>query len=74
MDWTNCPIVEAKHDVQRGRPVVKGTRMPVDDIVDNWEAGLGADDIADFFELHVGDVTAILTYASSRTHAPSDIR
>ncbi len=73
MDWSNCTIVETKHDVQRGRPVLKGTRMPVDDIVDNWEAGIDAPDIAEFFELRLGDVTAILKYASSHAHAQSSV-
>ncbi len=63
MDWSDCPIVETKLDIQRGRPVLKGTRMPVQDIVNNWEAGIDAPDIAEFFELRVGDVTDVLAYA-----------
>lgn len=39
MDWSDCPLVEVKPGVQRGRPVLKGTRMPADDIGENWEAG-----------------------------------
>jgi uncharacterized protein (DUF433 family) len=58
MDWSDCPLVEVKPGVQRGRPVLKGTRMPADDIVDNWEAGLDAPEIASDFRLPLDDVRA----------------
>jgi uncharacterized protein (DUF433 family) len=67
MDWSACPLVEVKPDVQRGRPVLKGTRMPVDDIVQNWEAGVDEPDIAANFHLPLTQVKAILSYVAERT-------
>lgn len=64
MDWSDCPLVEIKPDVQRGRPVLKGTRMPVDDIVNNWEAGVDEPEIASNFRLPIDQVKAILSYAA----------
>src|ERR1700733_13447461 len=51
--------------VQRSRPVLKGTRMPADDIVENWEAGVDEPDIATNFRLSIEQVKAILAYAAT---------
>lgn len=69
MDWSKCPLVETKPDVQRGRPVIKGTRMPAEDIVENWEDGVGEFEIAQNFGLPVEQVKAILLYAASHQDA-----
>ena len=74
MDWSDCPIVEVKPGVQRGRPVLKGTRMPADDIVENWEAGVDEPDIAANFRLPVTQVRAILSYAAAHQDAPHLVR
>jgi uncharacterized protein (DUF433 family) len=70
MDWSDCPLVEVKHGVQRGRPVLKGTRMPADDIIENWEAGVDEFDIASNFGLPLAQVKSILSYAADHRHAP----
>ena len=74
MDWSDCPLVEVKPGVQRGRPVQKGTRMPVDNIVENWEAGVDEPEIAANFRLPVEQVKAILLWAAERQDAPRLVR
>ena len=74
MDWSDCPLVEVKGGVQRGRPVLKGTRMPADDIVDNWEAGLDESEIASNFRLPLSQVKAILSYAAAHQDAARPVR
>jgi len=74
MDWSDCPFVEVKLGVQRGRPVLKGTRMPADDIVENWEAGVDEADIAANFQLPIAQVKAILSYAASHQDASRPVR
>ena len=74
MDWSDCPLVEVKLGVQRGRPVLKGTRMPVDDIVDNWEAGISDTEIAEAFRIPIAQVKAVLTYAEIHRDAPRTVR
>jgi uncharacterized protein (DUF433 family) len=66
IDWSECPLVEVKPGVQNGAPVLLGTRMPVDAIVDNFEYGLSVAEIAEQFEIPRDSIEAILTYASSR--------
>lgn len=70
MNWSGCPLVEANPTVQGGRPVLKGTRMPADDLVANWEAGLDESEIAANFQLPVDQVKAILAYAAEHEGAP----
>ena len=74
MDWSGCPLVEAMPGVQRGRPVLKGTRMPADDIVENWEAGVDEPDIAADFRLPITQVKAILSWAAEHHNAPYLVR
>jgi uncharacterized protein (DUF433 family) len=66
--------VEIKPSVQHGRPVLKGTRMPADDIVENWEAGLDEHQIAANFGLPVDQVKAILVYAATQQDAAHSLR
>ena len=65
VDWSDCALVEVKAGVQGGAPVLRGTRMPVDAIVDNFDCGLGEAEIAEQFELAPECVSAVLTYAKS---------
>ncbi|HZQ51269.1 MAG TPA: DUF433 domain-containing protein [Bryobacteraceae bacterium] len=74
LDWSGCPLVEVRPEVQHGRPVLKGTRMPADDIVENWEAGIDEFEIAANFRLPVEQVKAILSYAANRQDAPHSVR
>jgi uncharacterized protein (DUF433 family) len=65
VDWSECPLVEVKPEVQSGVPVLRGTRMPVRAIVDNYDHGLSAEEIAEQFELALDRIEAILAYAKS---------
>jgi uncharacterized protein (DUF433 family) len=59
-------LVESNPRVMSGAPVLRGTRMPVSAIVDNFDYGLSIAEIAEQFELTGDQVQAILTYAKSR--------
>ena len=65
IDWSNCPLVEVKLGVHSGAPVLVGTRMPADAIVDNFEYGVSVGEIAEQFEISPKQIEAILTYAKS---------
>lgn len=71
IDWSECPLVEVKPGVQSGTPVLRGTRMPVDAIVNNFDYGLSAAEIANQFEIPSEQVEAILTFAKSHRVAHS---
>lgn len=65
IDWSDCTLVEAKPGVLSGAPVLRGTRMPVEAIVDNFDYGVSVAEIAEQFEIPQKSVEAILTYAKS---------
>ena len=65
IDWSECPFVESKPEVQSGAPVLRGTRMPVAAIVDNFDYGVSIAEIAEQFEVPADRVEAILAYAKS---------
>jgi uncharacterized protein (DUF433 family) len=64
-DWSDCQLVEIKPGVQSGAPVLRGTRMPVNAIVDNFDYGVSVAEISEQFELSQDCVQAIVTYAKS---------
>ena len=65
VDWSQCPLVEVNPKVQSGAPVLRGTRMPVSAIVDNFDYGVSVAEISEQFEVPQDRVQAILTYAAS---------
>ena len=66
IDWADCPLVETRPGVQSGVPVLRGTRMPVSAIVDNFDYGVSVAEIAEQFEIPPERVEAIVAYAESR--------
>jgi uncharacterized protein (DUF433 family) len=66
IDWSQCPLVEVNPHVQGGAPVLRGTRMPANAIVDNFDYGVSVAEISEQFEVPQDRVEAILTYAKSR--------
>ncbi len=62
VDWTLCSIVEMVPGRLSGAPVVKNTRLPVDAILTNYDAGLEPEEVAATFDLAVADVRTILAF------------
>ena len=65
IDWSQCTLVEVNPNVQSGAPVLRGTRMPVTAIVDNFDYGVGIAEISEQFQIPEDRVQAVLTYAKS---------
>lgn len=62
-DWDDCSLVEINPRKVSGAPILRGTRMPADSILENYRDGLSAEEIADVFELPLGSVRELLAYA-----------
>jgi uncharacterized protein (DUF433 family) len=45
MEWTECPEVEMVPGKMAGRPVIKGTRVQPEVIVENFEGGSDIEEI-----------------------------
>ncbi len=68
-DWTECPLVEVIPGKVSGVPLVKGTRMPADGIVSNFQTGSPVEEIAENFDISQDSIRALLSYAAQRNPA-----
>jgi len=63
MDWSNCELVEINPHKLSGVPILKGTRVQADAIVENYESGSDVEEIAENFALPEIVVHQLLTFA-----------
>ncbi|HEU5415662.1 MAG TPA: DUF433 domain-containing protein [Candidatus Angelobacter sp.] len=66
LDWSKCPLVEIDPSRVSGRPVLKGTRMPVEDIIANYEYGVSISEISVQFQIPEDAVRELLKYVERR--------
>ena len=66
VDWSDCPIVEVVPGKVSGVPILKGTRVQADSIVENYESGSPVEEIAYSFDLEPEDIRVVLAYAARR--------
>ena len=66
LDWSRCPLVEVDPLRVGGRPVLKGTRMPVEDIIANYEYGVSVSEISEQFQISAETITELLSYVERR--------
>jgi uncharacterized protein (DUF433 family) len=71
VDWSRCPLVEVNPRVQSGAPVLRGTRVPANAIIDNFDFGLSETEISEQFQVPLDRIQAILAYAKSHRIAHS---
>ncbi|HET6840655.1 MAG TPA: DUF433 domain-containing protein [Candidatus Angelobacter sp.] len=63
IDWSDCAQVETDPQRVSGRPTIRNTRMPVDDIVANYEYGVSVEEIAEQFGIAAETIRHVLSYA-----------
>lgn len=59
-----APGVVVDPKIRFGKPVIRGTRVPVDVIVGKVAGGMTIDEVADEYDLKRNDVFAALRYAA----------
>lgn len=64
LDWAQCPAVESIPGKVSGAWVMKDTRMPVQTIFENLEAGLSVKEITEVFDVTEQEVKAVLHFAT----------
>jgi uncharacterized protein (DUF433 family) len=64
-DWSGCDEVEQVEGKVSGVPILKHARMQADLVLDNYQAGLSADEIADVYRLDPRQVKAVIDYTLS---------
>ena len=63
LDWSKCAAVESVPGRVGGAWVFKGTRMPVQTVFLNLEAGMSPKEIADEFDVTLDQIRAVLHFA-----------
>ena len=64
LDWSQCPAVESVPGRVSGAWVFKGTRMPVQTVFLNLEAGMSPQEITEEFDVSLDQIQAVLHFAS----------
>jgi len=64
LDWSQCPAVESIPGKVSGAWVFRGTRMPVQTVFENLEAGMSLREIAEVFDVTPEEVRAVLHFAA----------
>ncbi len=64
LDWSQCPEVESIPGKVSGAWVLKGTRMPVQTIFANIQAGMSVKEITEVFDVSEQEVKAVLAFAT----------
>ena len=70
LDWARCPAVESIPGKVSGAWVFKGTRMPVQTVFLNLEAGMSPREITEVFDVTPEEVRAVLHFASQSLIKP----
>lgn len=61
-----APRIVVDEAVRFGRPVIQGTRVPIDALVGKVASGMTVDQVADEYGVEREDVLAALSYAARR--------
>jgi uncharacterized protein (DUF433 family) len=70
LDWSQCPAVESVPGKVSGAWVFRGTRMPVQTVFENLEAGMSVREITEVFDVTPEEVRAVLQFASESLEKP----
>ena len=71
IDWSHCPDVERTPDKVSGRWLLRGTRVPVDDILLNARDLTPEQIVIDVYEgLDIEIVRRVIAYGRERANAP----
>ena len=63
LDWSQCPAVESVPGKVSGAWVLKGTRMPVQTVFANLEAGMSVQEITEVFDgVKLEEIKAVLKF------------
>jgi len=71
INWTNCDLVERIAGKQGGVPLIKGTRIPAQQIVDEYELGSPVEEIAENYTSITRDqIETLVAYAHMHKAQP----
>ena len=67
IDWSGCELIERIPSKVSGRPIVRGTRILPDAIVNSYDMGESRDDLCEGFpSLSVDQIERLIEFAHAR--------
>ena len=66
IDWTDCSLVERVPGKVSGVPILKGTRVQADSILENYEGGAPIEEISDNFDIPEDTIRELLLFAANQ--------
>ena len=66
VDWRECSLVEVNPLKLSGVPILIGTRLQADPVVENYVGGSPIEEISDNFEIPEALIREVLIYASKQ--------
>ncbi len=69
-NWSDCDLIERVPGKMNGEPVIKGTRVMAQTLVDNFEGGSPVDEIAGNYPHVPADVIRKVIAFHQRKHQP----
>jgi uncharacterized protein (DUF433 family) len=71
IDWTTCELIEQIPGKVSGRPIVRGTRILPDAIVDSYDLGESIDELHEGFPaLSVEQIKRLIEFAHAQRGQP----
>ena len=71
LDWTACELIEVVPGKVSGRPIVRGTRILPDAIVDSYDLGETIDELCEGFPaLSVSEIRRLIEFAHAQRGQP----
>jgi uncharacterized protein (DUF433 family) len=69
MDWIECELVERVPGKMGGQPVIRGTRVRPETIVENYEGGSSIEEVHENYpHIPVDTIRHILAFHQSHSH------
>ena len=64
LDWSKCNAVESIPGQESGAGLFKGTRMPVQTVFANLEAGMSVKEITEVFDVKAEEIEAVVHFVT----------
>ncbi len=72
IDWAACELIEQIPGKVSGRPIVRGTRIMPDGIVNSYDMGESIEDIhQDWPSLSLAQIRRLIDFANARREQPN---
>ena len=64
LDWSQCPTVESIPGKVSGAWLFRGTRLPVQVVIDNLASGASIDEVMEWFSISREEIVSALEFVS----------